>query len=1267
MYQKDVEGYTPFDVYNSTVDGTNPVEADGSQPYADLYTWGSNRNAALGLGDADDRSSPEQVIIRRGENQTNIPLHSRLKAVPVISIAMSKFYTTIVTAESRGNIRSCGFASGGRLGQGTTNNNSHAQYSLINPQSSLPHMITSLALGQDHTLAVTSTGEVLSWGLNRFGQLGYVIEGSTKAAGDQVQAAARKITGPLRNQIVLGVACCKTASVCWTSTQLFTWGTNSGQLGYEKTAQPQILPRLVPSISESVSGVAITENAMLVLLKSGEVICFHDGSYWKLFFPSQRVNRALGKDKSGIRKVIAGDGSAGHFALISKLGDVYLFNTEDYSGTRKDGSKDVNSRPTPQPVWAVRKQFTAVRDVALGAEGSLILCTKSGHVFVRSRVLRASLAHALGGSAVPSKGTSSFKFQRINNLQRVIRVCANSTGSFAALRLDATPRPLSLEPKSFMGELAKLMPFKCYLSQYATKVLSNAETSAKEATIEEVTSLLAANDADDDEAPETDITHDIRLAIEMCEYLSRASVISSSVKASPNNSSLAPDLGADLQLKSGNFVLPIHRIVLATCIPALRPALRGGRLRLTDSETRRVFNFDGGVTSGDKSFTINIRALWDRRVALAISSRYGNLQIDTSLVQSELRSLASPSVLGLPELAMAAQSVGLAIAKPSIALRFETMLKAVQDDSVRNHNVVLVLADRRIKAHSTILRARSPFFATFFDRECWTTQRLVDGKGVIEVDLRQFKYRSMSYLLRYLYGDVSVDLFDTLDFIQSTDQLIEFIFEIISCSNYLLTDYFTKQCSSYILRYVDIHNVTSVLVEASHFNALDLVSTLHGYMANNLETLLEMHVLGDLPFDVLKAFTEFVRQQQRAMHPFIRNDGNLPLLEEKWTEWLSLQDIPTMILPTRAAHAVVPAIQHHQRSFTLDQGSSIKELPIQHSPIQSHKIPAQCDDEPFSMDTDGIVKPLALPGVSTSPTQSKTFPIATKAWRSPTVVEKSNMKSIMEAEQMASTSRNSPPKLTDSVGGRKVSFDKGANPSYTESMRAGGKSTSSEETLQKSASSSQPIWITPSKQQPRGPLSTTASTSCSPPQAIPSSVKQSSGPLNSIQASSSPTKPVARSVKPSVRPEQFGPLIAPTRNTPSNIIRRSSSGDGPAWSATPPPQTTSTLSQCMSFAAIQEEQAVKPAPPGPRKGLREIQEEEQESAFLRWFEEESARVQQREAAAIATALSEQSKKSKSSRGGRGGNRGRGERGKGRGRGIDHRVTNIPTTVHSNTP
>ncbi|KAG8752328.1 hypothetical protein FRC14_007137 [Serendipita sp. 396] len=828
------------------------------------------------------------------------------------------------------------------------------------------------------------------------------------------------------------------------------------------------------------------------------------------------------------------------------------------------------------------------------------------------------------------------------------------------------------------------MPFKCYLSQYATKVLSNPEAFANEATIHHLTSSFA-NDVDDDETPDIDIAHDIRAAMEMCEYLTRMPVVGVSVQASTTNTSFAPDFGADLQLKTGEFVLPIHRIILSTCAPILKTALQGGRLQLTDSDKRHVFDFNGNGKSGGKSSVIGVKgchpmtilslchylysdkviAIWDRRVSLAISARYGELKIDTLSIQSELRSLAS--ALGLSELSVAAQSAGRLAVKPSILRKFETVFETMQDDAVEDYNVILVLADRRISAHSTILRARSPFFATFFDRECWTTQRLTNGNGIIEVDLKQFKYRSVRYLLRYLYGDFPMDLFDGFDFIQSTDQLIELIFEIISCSNYLLTDHFTKQCSSYILQYVDLHNACSILVEASHFNAVDLVSSLHSYMANNLETLLEMHVLDDLSPDNLKSFTEFVRQQQKTMHPFIRSGGNIPSLEAKWGEWLALQDIPDVLVPISNAPSFGNTARPH-RTLSFDQASIKEHLPVAYSPTKANKAPTQGDDEPFSMDVEISSKPQTI-GSSTSPGQNKPFPTAPKAWKSPTIVEKSNMRSIMEAEQLASTTKRSTnlPNASDSSGGRRASYERAAT--NIDSPRPIGKHASPEDGLQKAGlSTSQPIWISPSKQAQRAAPPNSTSLSYSPPQAMPpSSTKHSSSPSNNIKASSSPTKSGPRAVKSTVRSDQMGPLIAPTRSGPSNIIRRSSSGDGPAWSAVPAITTSPSSSQRMSFATIQEEQAVRPAPPGPRKSIREIQEEEQEASFLKWFEEESTRIQQREASAIAAALSEQTRKAKNGRGGKGGNRGRGERGRGRGRGMDHRVANMQTPVHSNTP
>lgn len=117
-----------------------------------------------------------------------------------------------------------------RLGPGQ-----HTQYGLV-PLPQLPHTIVSIALGQDHTLALTKSGEVLSWGLNRFAQLGYVVDQPASAGGlgrseEPIQATPRKVAGPLKNKRVFGVAACKTASACWTEAEVYTWGTNNGQLG----------------------------------------------------------------------------------------------------------------------------------------------------------------------------------------------------------------------------------------------------------------------------------------------------------------------------------------------------------------------------------------------------------------------------------------------------------------------------------------------------------------------------------------------------------------------------------------------------------------------------------------------------------------------------------------------------------------------------------------------------------------------------------------------------------------------------------------------------------------------------------------------------------------------------------------------------------------------------------------------------------------------------------------------------------------------------
>jgi alpha-tubulin suppressor-like RCC1 family protein len=117
-------------------------------------------------------------------------------------------------------------------------------------------MFTAIALGQDHTLALTSDGSVFSWGLGRFSQLGYEVP------SPHVQSSPRVIAGPLRRERVRGIAACKSASACWTDTVLYTWGKNNGQLGYDKNASPvQPIPRIVAKITKPIISVALNVRA----------------------------------------------------------------------------------------------------------------------------------------------------------------------------------------------------------------------------------------------------------------------------------------------------------------------------------------------------------------------------------------------------------------------------------------------------------------------------------------------------------------------------------------------------------------------------------------------------------------------------------------------------------------------------------------------------------------------------------------------------------------------------------------------------------------------------------------------------------------------------------------------------------------------------------------------------------------------------------------------------------------------------------------------
>ena len=61
-----------------------------------------------------------------------------------------------------------------------------------------------------------------------------MVEIPTSSIGrleEPIQTIPKRVVGLLRREVVIGVAASRNASACWTKETVFTWGTNTGQLG----------------------------------------------------------------------------------------------------------------------------------------------------------------------------------------------------------------------------------------------------------------------------------------------------------------------------------------------------------------------------------------------------------------------------------------------------------------------------------------------------------------------------------------------------------------------------------------------------------------------------------------------------------------------------------------------------------------------------------------------------------------------------------------------------------------------------------------------------------------------------------------------------------------------------------------------------------------------------------------------------------------------------------------------------------------------------
>ncbi|KAI4166834.1 MAG: hypothetical protein LQ343_007712 [Gyalolechia ehrenbergii] len=938
---KDREGNSPFDVYGASIarrelrhandtpllpgsldDEENQnavgVSGDSSDEEAqektlrprictsgdELFTFGSNKNFTLGFGDEDDRQFPERITLRRPEHllrrlakehdnpnaspSQHLRRQSSTVAVPAVvqfrpiiiqDVRLAKLHSAILTTDPEANLYVCGFGPGGRLGTG--DENTRFNFVPVSAGGLASRRIIDVGLGQNHTLAVTSKGEVFSWGSNVYGQLGYTAPTSAAKDEEPIQLLPKQIFGPLKREVVRGVATSRTHSVVYTLSSLFTFGKNDGQLGLvdseARSLAIQNIPRrvaasLFQSVIDSVSAI---DKASICLLDNHEVWIFANYGYTKLSFPldSSRdllKNHFLATRYNAVPCHICKITSGGDtICAMSNEGDVFTVSISQRmeeapgNGSTTNPAKIRGALSVPQRVWTRRKGYMAVRDVDVGQDGSIIICTQAGSVW--RRVKRAKVKDANAPLSTEYK-PKDYKFSRIPGLTRVVAVRSNTFGAYAAIRgdCDVLQTQIDVNPRSLWKDLYPLVSFKDFALEE-----ENSETENPRPRF--WTPSLPSND-----------TSSILQAVLHTANVEESIANLLAEKDDTIKSSWDMHIGST----ASDVHIPVHEIMLAGRSHQLRRAFlrfrdeyffaiprvisieydKNGQVLVLFHEVNflTVFNFVLYV------YTDSIADVWlQTRQPPPILSRYRQ-------VRSELMHIAAHLEMRSLERSVRAQT------RPGRSLH-EDMDHALNEPQfLANGDVEIQLDGAGLNAHMPILCQRCPFFEGLFQGRAagrWLSARRQQSRESISVDLKHVKPEVFKLVLRHIYADAGEEIFDHVCS-SDLESFLDLVIEVMSVANELMLDRLSQCCQLILGKYVNTRNVCQLLNAVAPCSVTEFKRVALEYICLNLEGMLENHLLTELDEDLLLELDDAVKQNQLARLPISRSGrANIELLE----------------------------------------------------------------------------------------------------------------------------------------------------------------------------------------------------------------------------------------------------------------------------------------------------------------------------------------------------------------------------------------------------
>ncbi|KAI8935242.1 hypothetical protein NX059_007831 [Plenodomus lindquistii] len=951
---KDKEGFGPLDLFTMTIkDRTlrpeeapvSDVDSDDEIAHGDsgdaddenrkrlivppvllggdeVYTFGSNKNVTLGFGDEDDRQYPERITIRRPDHllqrfyrehrerqaqywaamgmpapdlgpvqprgTVELPTHVRNTPIVIQDVRMSKLHTAVLTTDPVSNLYMCGHGPGGRLGTGSET--TRYQFTCIEGGGLGQKKVASVALGQNHTLAITEEGEVYSWGNNAYGQLGYSLPKPTLKDDDPISTIPRQIFGPLKRDIVTGIAASRIHSVVHTTTSLYTFGKNEGQLGIvdsdARSLEMQVIPRKIAAalFSSPIHSVSAIDGATICLLENREVWVFANYGYAKVNFPLEGFTSNFLKESwlttkydtapNKVKKITSGGDT---ICALTTSGEVFTVAVS----RRTEGSQDATTSTTnpkqirgalsaPYRIWSSNKSHMAARDVDVDQDGSVILTTEVGSVWRRTK--RATIRNAATVNAAEAR-PHDFKFQRVSGLTRVIAVRASAFGAYAAIRkdCDVTRNQIGVDEPNLWDEVSPLLPFH--------KMTNYEETS-------------------DDDEPEPRFWRKSGDSQGLRKRALKSKDLEAEVAEILQGPAVTEDRTYNMEVgtTTSDVHIPVHELILAGRSRVFRDALLDFRLRGADvvipelltikiDGPRVLVQFQGLDFLTIFNFVLylytdSVVDFWN------VTRHYPTLAYRYRGVRTELMKVASR--LELRQLEPAVRQM----VNPRRSLHMDLEL-AIKDQSFfESGDVIVDLADGEMLLHSDIICQRCPFFEGLFRGRAggqWLAGRRTEESALVHIDLTHVETHLFELVVRHLYTDAGEEIFEDvtsedLNDLLALDELLDHVMDVMSVANELMLDRLSQICQRLIGRYVNARNVCSLLTAVAPSSVAEFKDAALEYVCLSLEAVMQNGSLDELDEDLLLELNQVVHDNQLAYLPFAKSGRAEALLFDRYPE-----------------------------------------------------------------------------------------------------------------------------------------------------------------------------------------------------------------------------------------------------------------------------------------------------------------------------------------------------------------------------------------------